>query len=53
MVALWGFGLGKDVPAAVYTIVGAVYGTASGIIESTMPAPRNYVPQVFKVWCRN
>lgn len=41
--------LGIDVPAAVFYAAGAVYGTASGIIESTMPAPSDYMPRVFKV----
>lgn len=41
--------LGMDMPAAMFYAAGAVYGTASGIIESSMPAPSTYVPQYLMV----
>lgn len=34
---------------SLFYATGAVYGTASGILESTLPEPSDYVPRVLQV----
>lgn len=34
---------------SLFYATGAVYGTASGILKSTLPEPSDYVPRVLQV----
>lgn len=39
----------REAPAALFYLSGALYGTAAGIVSSTLPEPRDYVPRMLKV----